>query len=169
MAVADTDVNIFADTENSGNGGGGGGGTDVTIYSSRNTLEAEEVSPGVWNLNVKSETGRNFYVRNFHELMDAIQTIANLYISGDTVGNVIQLLGNIDMTAPTVDDEENYVLSNGDNLIDIPNKTYNFRQYLRYTKIVSYGSKRALQLLHPNSSRTAYDTWQLNVDRKSVV
>ena len=163
MAVADTDVNIFDDTENSGNGGGGGG-TNLNIISSRNTIEVEREGNTV-DLNVANDESRNFFVRNFHELMDAIQTIANLYISGDTKGNVIQLLGNIDMTAPTVDDEDNYVLSNGDNLIDIPNKTYNLRQYLRYTKIVSYGSKRALQLLHPNSSRTAYDTWQLNVIR----
>lgn len=160
MPVADTSYSILDNPTTSG----GGGGTNLNIISSRNTIEVEREGDTV-DLNVANDESRNFFVRNFHELMDAIQTIANLYISGDTKGNVIQLLGNIDMTEPTVDDEDNYVLSNGDNLIDIPNKTYNLRQYLRYTKIVSYGAKRALQLLHPNSARTAYDTWQLNVIR----
>lgn len=145
-------------------GGGGGGSSDIDIISSRNTIEVSR-SGDTFDVNVADEGSRNFFVRNFHEFMDAVQTIANLYIDGDTIGNVIQLVGNIDMTAPTVDDEDNYVLSNGDHLIDLANKTYNFRQYLRYTKIVSYGAKRALQLLHPNSARTAYDTFQLNVIR----
>lgn len=145
-------------------GTGGGGLTDIDIISSRNTIEVSR-SGNIFDVNVANEDSRNFFVKNFHEFMDAVQTIANLYISGDTVGNVIQLLGNIDMTDPTVDDEANYVLSNGDYLIDLPNKTYNFRQYLRYTKIVSYGAYRVLQLLHPNVGRTAYDTWQLNIIR----
>lgn len=145
-------------------GNGGGGGADIDIISSRNTIEVSR-SGDIFDVNVANEDSRNFFVKNFHEFMDAVQTIANLYIDGDTVGNVIQLLGNIDMTAPTADDEANYVLSNGDYLIDLPNKTYNLRQYLRYTKIVSYGAKRVLQLLHPNAARTSYDTFQLNVIR----
>lgn len=150
--------------EKKAQGGSGGGMTDIAIISSRNTIEVSR-SGDIFDVNVANEDSRNFFVKNFHEFMDAVQTIANLYIAGDKVGNVIQLIGNIDMTDPSAEDEANYILSNGDNLIDRANMTYNFRQYLHYTKIVSYGAKRSLQLLTPNAARTAYDTWQFNVIR----
>lgn len=159
MAVADTDVNIFEDTENSGNGGGGGGGTtDVTILSSRHTIEPEEVAPGVWDINVAGEESIRFLVHNFKELMEAFVTVGNMYERGDTTSCVIQLMKDIDMTSPTAEDEDLYVVGYY-KLIDRANFTYNLRLFLRYTSIISDGQQRTLQLLFPYDNRSKLDIW----------
>ena len=159
MAVADTDVNIFDDTENSGNGGGGGGGTtDVTILSSRHTIEPEEVAPGVWDINVAGEESIRFLVHNFKELMEAFVEVGTMYVAGDSTSCVIQIMQDIDMTSPTAEDEDLYKV-NGNKLIDRVNYTYNLRMYLRYTTILCDGKQRVLQLLYPYDNKSKLDVW----------
>lgn len=161
MPVADTSYSILDNPTTSG--GGGGGGTDLNFISSRNTIEVEREGDTV-DLNVAGDSTRNFLVKNFNEFMDAVKTCGELYVGGDKTQNVIQLLDHIDMTSPTADDEAYYVVE-GNPLIDRTNMRYNFTKYLWNTKIVSYGQTRALQLMCPNQSNTALDTWQIKVIR----
>jgi len=168
MAVADTDVNIFDDTENSGNGGGGGGGTtDVTIYSSRNTIDAEEVAPGEWDINVAGEDSIIIYVKTLDELLAAVQFTGNKYVNEDTTSCVISIMKDIDMTSPTQAQADQYKVNNV-SLVDLANKTYKFGMYLRYTRIISEGSMRVLQLMYPvyNGNVVSHmDTWTVQVER----
>ena len=157
MAVADTDVNIFDDTENSGNNGGGGGGTtDVTIFSSRNTITAEEVSPGEWDVNVANEEALRYIIHNFKEFMDAAVDIRdNQYSRGRSC--VMQLVKDIDMTSPTATDETTYA-----GLIDRTNKKYNFGGFFKYTTILCDGTRRTLQLTYPDNGNL--DTWTFGAE-----
>lgn len=157
MAVADTDVNIFDDTENSGNNGGGGGGTtDVTIFSSRNTITTEEVSPGTWDVNVANEDALRYIIHNFKEFMDAAVDIRdNQYSRGRSC--VMQLVKDIDMTSPTATDETTYA-----GLIDRTNKKYNFGGFFKYTTILCDGTRRTLQLTYPDNGNL--DTWTFGAE-----
>ena len=162
MAVADTDVNIFEDTENSGNGGGGGGGTtDVTIYSSRNTITAEEVSPGEWDVNVASESSLRYLIHNFDEFMDASVEVAKKVLNDDPTNCVFQIVQDIDMTSPTAEQASLYRV-NGSSLIDITNKRYNFGKYFYRTTIMCDGTARTIQLTYPNG--TNLDTWTFGAE-----
>lgn len=168
MAVADTDVNIFDDTENSVNSGGGGGGTtDVTIYSSRNTIDAEEVAPGEWDINVAGEDSILIYVKNLDELLAAVRFTGNKYVNGDKTSCVISIMNDINMTSPTQAQADLYKVNNV-SLVDLANKTYKFGMYLRYTRIISEGAMRVLQLMYPvyNGSTVDHmDTWTVQVER----
>lgn len=162
MAVADTDVNIFDDTENSGNGGGGGGGTDVTIFSSRNTITTEEVSPGEWDVNVAGEESLRYVVSNFHEFMESVVDIGSRKARGETTSCVIQVVDDIFFTDATLADEDYYTV-NGTKLIDVANKTFLFDWHLFYATIMCEGAQRHLQLLYPDGSNI--DTWQIRINR----
>lgn len=162
MAVADTDVNIFEDTENYGNGGGGGGGTtDVTIYSSRNTITTEEVSPGEWDVNVASESSLRYLIHNFDEFMAASVDVAKKVLNGDSTNCVFQIVNDIDMTSPTAEQASLYRV-NGSSLIDITNKRYNFGKYFYRTTIMCDGTARTIQLTYPNG--TNLDTWTFGAE-----
>lgn len=163
MPVADTDVNIFEDTENSCNGGGGGGGTtDVTIFSSRNTITTEEVSPGEWDVNVAGEESLRYVVANFHEFMEAVVDIGERKARGETTSCVIQVVDDIFFTDATLADEDEYTV-NGTKLIDVANKTFLFDWHLFYTTIMCEGTQRHLQLLYPDGNNI--DTWQIRINR----
>lgn len=152
--------------EKKAKGGNGGGSSDIDIISSRNTIEVSR-SGNTFDVNVADNDARNFYVKDFHEFMDAVKMCGQYYIDGDTVQNVIQLLDHIDMTIATADDEANYVLtdSNGTHaLIDLSNKRFDFGMFLFRTKIISYGQRRALQLFFPQNN-SYFDTWQISVER----
>lgn len=162
MAVADTDVNIFDDTENPGNGGGGGGSTDMTIFSSRNTITTEEVSPGEWDVNVAGEESLRYIVSNFHEFMEAVVDIGVRKAIGETTSCVIQVVDDIFFTDATLADEAEYTV-NGTKLIDVANKTFLFDWHLFYTTIMCEGTQRHLQLLYPDGNNI--DTWQIRINR----
>lgn len=163
MAVADTDVNIFEDTENAGNGGGGGGGTtEVTLFSSRNTITTDEVSPGEWDVNVAGEDSLRYVVSNFHEFMEAVVDIGVRKARGETTSCVIQVVDDIFFTDATLADEADYTV-NGTKLIDFANKTFLFDWHLFYTTIMCEGTRRHLQLLYPDGNNI--DTWQIRINR----
>lgn len=166
MAVADTDVNIFEDTENSGNGGGGGGGTEVTLFSSRNTITTEEVSPGEWDVNVAGEESIYILVKTFDELMAAVQYVGERFEANDKTSCIISILKNIDMTQPTQAQAAQYQV-NGKQIIDLENHTYKFDMYLRHTRVICEGSMRILQLTYPifNGNYALYmDTWSIQAE-----
>lgn len=152
---------------NNGTGGGGGGSTEVTIISSRHTIEPEEVSNGVWDINVAGEDSIRFLVHNFKELMEAFVTVGEMYTRNDKTSCVIQLMNDIDMTSPTAEDEDLYKV-NGNKLIDRANYTYNLRLYLRYTTILSDGKQRILQLLYPYDNKTKLDIWSFKSEILSI-
>lgn len=160
MAVADTAYSILDNPTTSG--GGGGGTTDVTIFSSRNTITTEEVSPGEWDVNVAGEESLRYVVSNFHEFMEAVVDIGERKARGETTSCVIQVVDDIFFTDATLADEDYYTV-NGTKLIDVANKTFLFDWHLFYTTIMCEGTQRHLQLLYPDGNNI--DTWQIRVNR----
>lgn len=179
MAVSDTDFNILELPQ--GNGGGGGGDIELTssdksitieetsegydlkaeLYSSTNTVSIDKTEEGV-DINVNGEDTLRIYVKNFNEFMDAVLVVGNKYAAGDTTNCVIQLLDNIDMTAPSSDDEDYYKIG-GNKLIDRTNKTYLFAKYLSRTSIISDGTRKSLLTIFYQNSYI--DTWSIKVEK----
>lgn len=155
MPVSDTDFNMIDLHQSEG------GGEGENIYSSTHSISTEKTEEG-WDINVNGDKSLRIYVNNFHEFMDAILLVADKYDKGDKTNCVIQLMNDIDMTAPTAEDEQNYVLGSH-SFIERSNKRYNFGIYLYYTSIVCDGTKRILQTIFPRSG--TLDTWTLQCEK----
>lgn len=94
MAVADTDVNIFEDTDNSGNGGGGG---DVEIISSDNSINVDTTPDGEKDIKV-----------NWEEMPEPEETDVK---STDGTISVEQSGQTFDLSVPLATEERNGLLS----------------------------------------------------------
>ena len=167
--------------ENRGNGSGGGVANiksetlevhneaeattvNLNLVSSRRTISVDfDEGEKKFDINVSSEDGLRYVVKNFHEFMDAVQDIGTRRSGGETVSCVIQVVDTIDMTQPTEEDEQNYTV-NGNPLIDRANKTYLFDWHLYYASIVCDGVRRTILTLFPDGSNNI-DTWQIRVNR----